>query len=260
MFRQVQHRLQRMVGTRSGGKAPAPPAGAANSAAAKPKPQKKAKLAHGDGDAKEPAKPVAAEPSASAAAPVPNAPAAAPMPSAPATAPVPAAEAAGEPSGSVPTKASVKKVAVGDSLPLELELENENGETCKLGDLVKERGCVFFMYPKANTPGCTKQACGFNDNLTPITAAGYDVYGLSADKPKSQLNWKTKYGLGYHLLCDPQHTLIKAFGAHKAPGSIARSHVVVEKGGKVLLIANQVSPGDSVAQASEFVLKQASKS
>ena len=47
-----------------------------------------------------------------------------------------------------------------------------------------ERGAVFFMYPKANTSGCTKQACGFRDNYGVITEAGFDVYGLSFDAPK----------------------------------------------------------------------------
>ena len=51
-------------------------------------------------------------------------------------------------------------------------------------DLVAERGAVFFMYPKANTSGCTKQACGFRDNYGVITEAGFDVYGLSFDAPK----------------------------------------------------------------------------
>lgn len=66
---------------------------------------------------------------------------------------------------------------------------------------------MFFVYPRANTPGCTKQACGFRDNHAAITAAGFDVYGLSFDKPKSQANWQTKYDLPYHLLTDADGTV-----------------------------------------------------
>ena len=51
-------------------------------------------------------------------------------------------------------------------------------------ELVAEKGAVFFMYPRANTGGCTKQACGFRDNYKAITDAGFDVYGLSFDSPK----------------------------------------------------------------------------
>ena len=55
---------------------------------------------------------------------------------------------------------------------------------------------------QANTGGCTKQACGFKDNYSEIKKAGFTVFGLSFDKPKSQKNWKTKYELPYHLLTD----------------------------------------------------------
>jgi peroxiredoxin Q/BCP len=72
-------------------------------------------------------------------------------------------------------------------------------------ELVKDSGVVLFFYPKANTGGCTKQACGFKDEYKKFQDAGYKVFGMSADKPKSQLNWKTKYSLPYSFLCDPEH-------------------------------------------------------
>ncbi len=68
---------------------------------------------------------------------------------------------------------------------------------------MKDSGVVLFFYPRANTPGCTKQACGFRDEYKKFQDAGYKVFGMSADKPKSQLNWKTKYSLPYSFLCDP---------------------------------------------------------
>lgn len=64
-------------------------------------------------------------------------------------------------------------------------------------------GAVFFLYPKANTPGCTTQACGFRDNYATFTAKGYKVYGLSMDKPAAQLSWKEKNNLPFDLLSDP---------------------------------------------------------
>lgn len=57
---------------------------------------------------------------------------------------------------------------------------------------MKEQGVVIFVYPKANTGGCTKQACGFRDNYDAIKAAGYEVYGMSADNPGPQANWRAK--------------------------------------------------------------------
>lgn len=61
------------------------------------------------------------------------------------------------------------------------------------------------MYPRANTPGCTKQACGFRDNYSAITKNGYGVYGLSGDKPIAQRTWKSKQQYQYNFLCDVDH-------------------------------------------------------
>lgn len=148
--------------------------------------------------------------------------------------------------------------------------------------LFPDHGC------QANTPGCTKQALGFKENYATLHDAGFEVYGLSADSPKSQLNWKTKFALPYHLLSDaddkvrmcvclplqpqptrpvrtapctlcpfpaatPQMQTIRAFGAQKAAGGVLRSHAVIAKGGKVVSICNGVSPAQSFAQACEAV-------
>ncbi|KAI3436734.1 hypothetical protein D9Q98_006149 [Chlorella vulgaris] len=142
-------------------------------------------------------------------------------------------------------------LAVGDVVP-DVQVLREDGETVKVRDLVKNKGIVIFMYPRANTGGCTKQACGFKDKIEEFAAAGFDVYGMSFDKPKSQSNWKAKYSLPYHLLTDEGGELLKAFGAAKGAKSVLRSHVIIAKGGKLLVVANGIKPGDSFAQASEF--------
>lgn len=76
---------------------------------------------------------------------------------------------------------------------------------------------------------------------------------MSFDKPKSQGNWKSKYDLPYHLLTDTDGDVLKAFGAFKQPKNVIRSHVVIAKGGEVLDVQNQISPGDSFAEATSFV-------
>ena len=114
------------------------------------------------------------------------------------------------------------------------------------------------MYPRANTPGCTKQACGFKDNYDALVECGFDVYGMSFDKPKSQGNWKAKYSLPYHLLTDEDGVALKAFGAFKQPKNVIRSHIVIGKGGEVIDIQNQISPGDSFTSA--LATAQANKS
>ncbi|GAB4820666.1 hypothetical protein N2152v2_007712 [Parachlorella kessleri] len=104
-------------------------------------------------------------------------------------------------------KVKVSALKVGDLVP-DASLENEEGETVNLREAVKDTGAVIFMYPKANTGGCTKQACGFKDNYADIKKAGFTVFGLSFDKAKSQKNWKTKYELPYHLLTDTTGELL----------------------------------------------------
>jgi peroxiredoxin len=70
---------------------------------------------------------------------------------------------------------------------------------------VKDCGIVLFAYPKANTKGCTSQAVGLSEKADELAAAGYRVYGISADKPKSQANWRSKENLAFNLLCDPSY-------------------------------------------------------
>jgi peroxiredoxin Q/BCP len=107
---------------------------------------------------------------------------------------------------------------------------------------------------QANTPGCTKQACGFRDKHVVFEQAGFKIFALSADSPKSQSNWKTKQNLPYTLLCDPKREAIAAFGAASA-GKTIRSHIVVEKGGRVRDVQIKISPAASVDLAEENVTK-----
>lgn len=153
-------------------------------------------------------------------------------------------------------KSGASKLAIGDNVSSVTAtlLTNEEKEVT-LAELTKDKGLVIFMYPKANTGGCTKQACGFRDNYGDIVDAGFEVYGMSFDNPKPQTNWKTKYSLPYSLLTDKEGTALKAFGAFKQPRNVIRSHVVIAKGGEMLDIRNQISPGDSFAEAVEFCKK-----
>lgn len=68
--------------------------------------------------------------------------------------------------------------------------------------MVKDSGAVIFFYPKANTSGCTLQACQFRDNYATFESKGFKVYGMSADPPAAQLAWKNEHDFKYPLLCD----------------------------------------------------------
>eukprot|EP00386_Alphamonas_edax_P004918 GDKI01015474.1.p2 GENE.GDKI01015474.1~~GDKI01015474.1.p2 ORF type:complete len:196 (+),score=77.68 GDKI01015474.1:30-590(+) len=152
-----------------------------------------------------------------------------------------------------PKKVKPEGLVKGEQAP-DFELENDECVKVKLSEVTKDSGVVIFFYPKANTPGCTKQACGFRDKLAAIKEKGYVVYGMSADNPKPQGNWRTKHNFGFNLLCDPGREALKQFGVLKNAGkSIRRSHVVIGKGGKVEDVQYDISPADSFTQAAEFV-------
>ncbi|KAM5449628.1 thioredoxin peroxidase dot5 [Microsporum audouinii] len=128
----------------------------------------------------------------------------------------------------------------GDVLDLSLfedEIELNDGTKTSFKALLEESkdGVAVFTYPKASTPGCTRQACAFRDDYTNLTSTGLSIFGLSGDSPKANTTFKTKQKLPYPLLCDPSFKLIGAFGLKKAPKGTVRGVFAVNKEGKVLL-------------------------
>jgi peroxiredoxin Q/BCP len=149
-------------------------------------------------------------------------------------------------------------LTVGDSAP-EFELISDEGQPVKLSDFRGQQVVIFF-YPKADTPGCTTQACGFRDNFEVIETASTVVLGISPDSPKALAKWKKKQNLPYPLLSDPQHEAAEAYGVWgekkmygRAYMGIIRSHFVVDAEGKIADVQFKVSPQDSVARAVKFV-------
>jgi peroxiredoxin Q/BCP len=164
----------------------------------------------------------------------------------------PAGKAAAAPAAAKKAKGAL---AVGDNVSaVTATLTLNDGAETTLAALTADSGAVIFMYPRANTGGCTKQALGFKAHAAELEAAGFQIFGLSYDSPKSQTNWQAKYDLPYALLTDTKDgAALKAFGASKPDKKISRSHVVVAKGGALLDARNAISPGDSFAEAVKFV-------
>jgi peroxiredoxin Q/BCP len=96
----------------------------------------------------------------------------------------------------------------------EFTLQNQDGKTVHLSDY-KNSPVVLFFYPRADTPGCTIESCGFRDAFEKFQKAGIVVLGISRDTVKDQKKFKDKYGLPYDLLADPDMVLIKRFGLVK---------------------------------------------
>ena len=99
---------------------------------------------------------------------------------------------------------------VGDHLP-EFKSVNQDGEPVRSSDYSGKKLVVFF-YPKANTPGCTAEACDLNDNISILKKEGYQLLGVSADPVKNQKKFHEKFGFQYPLLADENRDVIEKFG------------------------------------------------
>lgn len=144
--------------------------------------------------------------------------------------------------------------AIGEMAP-DFELLNQDGERVRLSGL-RGRRVILFAYPKAATPGCTTQACGFRDNYPQVEAGDALVLGLSPDEPPALRQWIDDEGFPFDLLSDPQHEVLEAWGAwgersmygRKYMGVI-RSHWVIGADGTIEDEQLSVSPKNSVKRA-----------
>lgn len=99
----------------------------------------------------------------------------------------------------------------GDRAPA-FSLPDEDGKKLALKDL-KGKPAIVYFYPADDTPGCTKEACQFNENLTTFSRAGVKVVGISPDGAAKHQRFAEKYGLKFPLLSDPEHKTMEAYGA-----------------------------------------------
>ncbi|MCB1277481.1 peroxiredoxin [Prosthecobacter sp.] len=114
---------------------------------------------------------------------------------------------------------------------------NQDGATVNFADVYKKGPTVVFFYPKADTPGCTKQACSLRDAFADLSKQGVQVLGVSFDKPDSQKAFKDKFTLPYDLIADPEGKIVAAFKVEKmAKGllSLAKRSCFLIKDGKVV--------------------------
>lgn len=139
----------------------------------------------------------------------------------------------------------------GDKAPA-FTLLDQHGNTVCLSDY-KDRNLLIYFYPKADTPGCTIQACSVRDNLASLQTTGTDAVGISPDKPAAQLKFDNKFDLGFPLLCDVDHAVAEAYGVcgekqiqGKTGIGIIRSAFLIGKDGRIIDAWYKVSPADTV--------------
>jgi thioredoxin-dependent peroxiredoxin len=145
------------------------------------------------------------------------------------------------------------RLSPGDTAP-EFTLPDDTGKDVALSDFLGRKVIVYF-YPAAMTPGCTKQACDFTDTLDSFKAEGYEVLGISPDRPEKLAKFRSRDALTITLLSDPDKTVLREYGAYgekklygKVVEGVIRSTVVVDEDGKVFLAQYNVKATGHVAK------------
>lgn len=147
----------------------------------------------------------------------------------------------------------MKTLKEGDKVP-NFSVPDQDGNLVSNTSYKGSKWVVFF-YPKANTPGCTAEACNLSDNYQTLQNAGYEVVGVSADSQKKQKNFKEKYHFPYPLLADENKEVINAFGVwgpKKFMGreydGIHRMTFLIDENGMVERVIDKVKTKDHAAQ------------
>ncbi|MFC6285018.1 thioredoxin-dependent thiol peroxidase [Nocardioides sp. GCM10027113] len=145
------------------------------------------------------------------------------------------------------------RLSPGDQAP-DFTLPSDTGEKVTLSDL-RGRKVIVYFYPAAMTPGCTKQACDFTDSLDSLRGAGYEVLGISPDKPEKLAKFRERDGLSITLLSDPDKAVMTQYGAFgekklygKVVEGVIRSTLVVDEQGDVEVAQYNVKATGHVAK------------
>lgn len=147
------------------------------------------------------------------------------------------------------------RLKVGDVAP-DFKLLDDRGQPVSLYELTgKGQRVLVYFYPRANTPGCTKEACDFRDNLAALNDVGVEVVGISPDKPEKLAKFREDHGLTFRMLSDPEKEVMSAWGAFgekknygKIVQGVIRSTLMVEPDNKVSLAKYNVRATGHVAR------------
>ena len=148
----------------------------------------------------------------------------------------------------------MEKLQSGKAAPA-FSLLDQDGNTVSLSEFAGKKLLLYF-YPKADTPGCTAQACGIRDEMPNLSDLGISAVGISPDQPAKLKKFKDKYDLNFPLLSDPEHQTADAYGTWgkksmygKEYDGIIRSSFLLDEQGKVIQAWYKVSPKDTVPNA-----------
>ena len=144
-------------------------------------------------------------------------------------------------------------LAIGTPAP-DFELPDQNGDLHKLSDY-RGKKVILYFYPKDNTSGCTKQACGFAERYPQFTEKGAVVLGVSKDSVASHKKFEQNYGLPFTLLSDTEKTVIAAYDCWKEKKNygkvsmgVVRTTYLIDEGGVIVRAMDKVKAADNPAQ------------
>jgi peroxiredoxin Q/BCP len=132
------------------------------------------------------------------------------------------------------------KIKAGDRAP-DFEGPTGDGGSLRLKDFIGKKNIVLYFYPKDDTPGCTKEACSFRDNLETVRSMDAEIVGVSLDSVESHKKFSAKYHLPFPLVSDREKRIAKAYGVLKDTGIFTnRVTFIIDKSGKIAKIFPKV--------------------
>jgi peroxiredoxin Q/BCP len=147
-----------------------------------------------------------------------------------------------------------KELHEGELAPL-FTLSSQEGKTISLSDYKGKKNVILYFYPKDDTPGCTREACTFRDDLAIFQKANTEILGVSTDTVSSHQKFVKKYQLSFPLLADDQKVVAEQYGALNERGSASRMTFLIDKEGVIRKVVAKVKV-DGHSQELQEILKQ----
>jgi len=158
-----------------------------------------------------------------------------------------------------PSEENSETVIEGTHAP-DFTLASDDGKKYSLSQFKGKKEVVLYFYPKDDTPGCTKEACSFRDSLSRLVSKNVEVLGVSADDLDSHSKFRSKYGLNFPLLSDPENQVSKEYGVYRMKNlygnksmGIERSTFIVDKQGNVKKAFRKVKVDGHVDEVMQYL-------
>jgi len=151
-----------------------------------------------------------------------------------------------------------KTPKVGDKAP-PIEGKDQDGKTWKLSDQTGKKAVLLYFYPKDDTPGCTKEACGFRDRVSDLKKDNVEVVGVSFDSAESHQKFREKHNLNFTLLADTDGKIADAYGVRRGPDQkmARRASFLIDKDGKIVHVTDTSSADAHLNEMKDAVGKLA---